>query len=191
MQASQSDNGIGDQVWQGYVSAVACLLLSLLLLMCILAIAMILLGGQKGGAAPAQPEVPPAAAAEIAPTNPTTQRDAQWALQFPENTVEMRTQDYAMFAQKLGLSERSNSTQWRWSLWCLANSQSQGSQRLAYLRLMSVREMLIQQGILPGNIRVEIRPAGPSSTPASETLVLVSRTPAKKPAVGGTANGSP
>ena len=192
MHASQSESGMGDQVWQGYVSAVACLLLSLLLLMCILALAMIALGGEKAASAPqAEPVVAPAPVADVAPKSAAPQQEAQWALQFPDNTVEIRPQDYAALAKRLGLPEPSAGTQWRWSIWCLANPESQSSQRLAYLRLLSVRELLIQQGLQPDHINIEIRPPGPTNATANETLVLVKRTLAKAPITGGNANGSP
>jgi hypothetical protein len=177
MHASQSDSGMGDNVWQGYVSAVACLLLSLLLLMSVLALAMVALGGQKDTPSPPGPLLAPVTIPNSTPTVPKAQRGAQWALRFPVNTVEIRAQDHAVIAQKLALVEQNNiSIQWHWSLWCIANSESQSSQRLAYLRLMSAREVLIKQGVQPEAISMEIRPSAVTDATADETLVMVSRT---------------
>jgi hypothetical protein len=209
MSASQtsSHGAVDDNVWQGYVSAVACLLLSLLLLMCILALAMVALGNSRKSAeqlettsASTAPLPQPgdstsdtqiAAPQSAAPEAATAAANAQWALQFPPNTVDIRPPDYAALAQKLAIAQAGAAAQWGWSLWTLANPQSHSAQRLAYVRLMSVRELLLKQGARADAIDIEIRPTAATATSTDETTVLVSRTRARNPTTLGATNGGP
>lgn len=192
---ASSHGALGDNVWQGYVSAVACLLLSLLLLMSILALAMVSLGnGRREGtelgskanssALPmeeALPDEDPAMSTQVEPPKAVATHSvsptfgAQWALRFTPGSVDIRPSDHSTLAQKLAIPARGGAAEWRWTLWTLANPQSQSEQRLAYLRLMSVREFLLQQGARAEAIDLEIRPHTVTGS-ADKSTVLVSRT---------------
>jgi hypothetical protein len=200
MHTSKSDTGIGDNVWQGYVSAVACLLLSLLLLLSIMALSMIALGGQKTEEQAAEPVPAPMAASNIAPSIPKGQRGAQWALRFPANAVDIEPEEQAVLAKRLSLTSISPGADRQmpshWSLWCYATAESVSSQRLAYLRLLAVREVLIKQGVPADTIDIQIRPAGASEITSDETLILVSNTKATEtadipPLLRGISHGNP
>jgi hypothetical protein len=164
-----------DRVWQGYVSAVSCVLLALLLLMSVLALAIVL------GSAAGQDESAAKEASRAAATPKSPRNQAQWVLRFPKDTWRFnntqRTELTAQFA-------RANATgQNDWLAWVQMPDDktdnlltSAGSSREAYLRLLAVRDLLLAAGIKPVQINLQILTKPPLvktvSEPSDATVML-------------------
>ena len=156
-----------DRVWQGYVSAVSCVLLALLLLMSVLALAIVL-GSAAGNDEPTTKAASPAAA------KPKSARpQAQWVLRFPSDTWRFSsTQGTELTAQ---FTHANVGGQSDWIAWVqmpddktASLSTSAGSSRQAYLRLLAVRDLLMAAGIKPAKITLRILTKPPAIKPVSE-----------------------
>jgi hypothetical protein len=187
-----------DSVWQGYVSAIACLLLALLLLMSILALAIVL-GGTAGQDEPAPEAAPPAEAKKEAKTEAKAEKPAnkapvprvinpgglapQWVLRFPKDTWRFTDRQREELAAQFAAANAAGQGEWR--AWVQmppdppeGSFTEAGSSREAYLRLLAVRDLLQAAGIKPEQIDLRIQSeAAPfkSATEASDATVLLAK----------------
>jgi hypothetical protein len=187
MTSTQDD--IDDSIWQGYVSAVSSLLLSLLLLFALMVLAVATLKTiqkqevpiaelKDSFAANAVIETPPplqvvpvpARKAEV--LRPTS---AQWILRFPEQTVQILPDFHPVMAREMFSEFKPTDRRHKWVLRSPANPDSTQEKRIAYLRLFAARQFLIGEGVAAADI--EVRIVEPSSGIKSESSmpVLVSR----------------
>ena len=187
-----------DSVWQGYVSAIACLLLALLLLLSILALAIVL-GGTAGQDDPAPEAAPPAEAKKEAKTEAKAEKPAnkapvprvinpgglapQWVLRFPKDTWRFTDRQREELAAQFAAANAAGQGEWR--AWVQmppdppeGSFTEAGSSREAYLRLLAVRDLLQAAGIKPEQIDLRIQSeAAPvkSAIEASDATVLLAK----------------
>ena len=181
-----------DAMWQGYVSAISCLLLALLLLMAILAISLVLASAaekaepeQQAQSSPTpEPSLVLASAAEKAepeqqaqasptpePSSPA--KGARWVLNFPGQTVDIGPAQRAQFAAQLNKA----SPEGGWQVFAYSEPGSSTAQRLAYIRVLVVRDLLIESGVAAQNIALQLIDADPALTPGKSANANV-KTPA-------------
>lgn len=156
----------GEDIWQGMVAAVACLLLALLLLMSILALSIMQLGTAK------QDSAAPLALAKDKAVVPSK---AQWLLRFGAEEVAFDDAQRKQLANEFRPNLIQAALPWR--LWVHVSENDDSQQRKAYLRLLAVRGMLMDAGVLPAliNLRIVQTPEGTSSVATDPTQVFVSR----------------
>ena len=166
-----------DSVWQGYVSAIACLLLALLLLMSILALAIVL-GGTAGQDEPGTAGV--ALRSEKAPVLSVVQPKPaglapQWVLRFPTDTLRFTDKQREDLAGQFAAANAAGQSDWR--AWVQMPTEASSS-REAYLRLLAVRNLLVAAGIKPEQIDLRIlseaAPAN-SAVEANDAIVLLAK----------------
>ena len=177
---------VDDSVWQGYVSAIACLLLALLLLMSILALAIVLgsAAGQEesasDAASPSATKAEPKAEkpADKAPDPIASKSDEkgrlpgaarptpgglapQWVLRFPKDTWRFTDKQREELAAQFAAANAAGQGEWR--AWVQmppdppeGSFTEAGSSREAYLRLLAVRDLLVAAGIKPEQIDLRI-----------------------------------
>ena len=199
-----------DSVWQGYVSAIACLLLALLLLMSILALAIVL-GSSAEQDEPAPEAVPPTETqkeaekpADKAPTPKVIKpggQAPQWVLRFPKDTWRFTDKQREELAAQFAASQAAGQGEWR--AWVQMPTETPegsttvaGSSREAYLRLLAVRDLLQAAGIKPEQIDLRILSEAASvksAIEASDATVLLAKTgkPAKPVKVVSAAGEAP
>jgi hypothetical protein len=202
MSGHAEGTGEDDSVWQGYVSAIACLLLALLLLMSILALAIVLgsAAGQEeaaGDAAKAteksaqnttgeKPQsIAGQAAVKASATSGNVDLAPQWVLRFPKDTWRFTDSQRAELAAQFANANANTGAPREWRAWVQmpqdkadGNTTEGGSSREAYLRLLAVRDLLIAAGVKPGQIDLRILsevPPGKPALEASDTTVLLAR----------------
>lgn len=179
--ASMQDD-INDSVWQGYVSAVSSLLLSLLLFFALMVLAMLTLGHlqdeeaavpvavvnavERRMAEVAEPEPEPAVLSPIT---------AQWVLRFPEQTVEISSDFHSVIAREIFAESHPADRTQRWLLRAPAQASSTHEKRIAFLRLFAARDFLISEGVAAADIDVRIVEPAPEYLTDGSIPVLVSR----------------
>ena len=160
------------EVWQGYVSAITCLLLALLLLLCILAGAILTVksaehatgNDQNGQDAQSAAQISTASATSPVPPSSAASSDdgadqvmQQWILRFPRDVIAIgETQRKAIANEVLSKVERSSRLSVQWAIKATVPPSSPEDERAAYLRVMSVRQTLLDSGIDPAEIEVRI-----------------------------------
>lgn len=175
-----------DTMWQGYVSAISCLLLALLLIMAILAISLMLASAAENAAArlqgdsSAKPVMPRAASPNtVQSSSPAhSAKGARWVLNFPGQTVSLGHEQRAQFAAQLA----SAKNQGGWQVFAYSEPGNSTSQRLAYIRVLATRDLLIESGVDPLNIELQLLDTDTSLSrgkstsahaPAPESMVYV------------------
>ena len=143
-----------DAMWQGYVSAISCLLLALLLLMAILAISLVL----ASAAEKAEPE-------QQVQSSPTPQpsslaKGALWVINFPGQTVDIGPVQRAQFAAQLNKANPAGG----WHMFAYSEPGNSTAQRLAYIRVLATRDLLIESGVAAKNIELQLLDADPALT---------------------------
>lgn len=181
-----------DSVWQGYVSAIACLLLALLLLMSILALAIVL--GSSAEQDDPAPEAAPQTEAKKETEKPANKAlvpkvinpgdQAQWVLRFPKDTWRFTDKQREELAAQFAAAHAAGPGEWR--AWVQMPTEPPegsfaevGSSREAYLRLLAVRDLLQAAGIKPEQIDLRILSEAPSvksAIEASDATVLLAKT---------------
>jgi hypothetical protein len=192
--SGQSTGMAGDDtVWQGYVSAIACLLLALLLLMSILALAIVL--GNSAEQDDPAPEAAPQTETQTEAEKPADKAPApkaikpggqapQWVLRFPKDTWRFTKKQREDLAAQFAAAQAAGQGEWR--AWVQMPTETPagsfteaGSSREAYLRLLAVRDLLQAAGIKPEQIDLRIfSEAGSvkSAIEASDATVLLAKT---------------
>lgn len=164
-----------DTLWQGYVSAISCLLLALLLLMAILSISLVLASSAEKAQAELQTQLPaapdprseatanPANSAKTAsPAKPTHPANgARWVINFPGQTVDIGSEQLSQFAAQL----MSGKTDGAWQVFAYSHAGDAIAQRLAYIRVLAVRDLLVESGIAANNIELQL--LGTDSSPSN------------------------
>lgn len=175
-----------DTMWQGYVSAISCLLLALLLIMAILAISLMLASAAENAAArlqgdsSAKPVMPRAASPNtVQSSSPAhSAKGARWVLNFPGQTVSLGQEQRSQFSAQLA----SAKNQGGWQVFAYSEPGNSTSQRLAYIRVLATRDLLIESGVDPLNIELQLLDTDTSlsrgkstsaHTPAPESMVYV------------------
>jgi uncharacterized iron-regulated membrane protein len=158
-----------DTMWQGYVSAISCLLLALLLIMAILAIALVLSSAaekaQSEPPMPAPTATAPPATAPKATAPPATKpsspgQAARWAINFPGQTVDIAPAQRAQFAAQLNMV----SPEGNWQVFAYSEPGNSSAQRLAYIRVLATRDLLIESGVSAKNIELQLLDTDPALT---------------------------
>jgi uncharacterized iron-regulated membrane protein len=168
-----------DTMWQGYVSVISCLLLALLLIMAILAIALVLSSAaEKAQSEPpmpaptatappatAPPATAPPATAPKATAPPATKpsspgQAARWAINFPGQTVDIAPAQRAQFAAQLNMV----SPEGNWQVFAYSEPGNSSAQRLAYIRVLATRDLLIESGVSAKNIELQLLDTDPALT---------------------------
>lgn len=185
MASTQAD--MEDSVWQGYVGAVSSLLLSLLLLFALVVLAIVTLGQLKfddipGAQVITDPDVTVVEAIdprvlEMAAPIPDvlTPVSAQWVLRFPDQTVEIASDFYAVIAREIFAEFPATDRTHKWLLRTPAHADSTYESRVAFLRLFAARQFLISEGVVPADIEVRIVDPALASPMQGSMPVLVSR----------------
>ena len=175
-----------DTMWQGYVSAISCLLLALLLIMAILAISLMLASAAENAAPKPQgdfsdkPVIARAASPKtVQSSSPAhSAKGARWVLNFPGQTVSLGHEQRAQFAAQLA----SAKNQGGWQVFAYSEPGNSSSQRLAYIRVLATRDLLIESGVDPLNIELQLLDTDTSLSrgkstsahaPAPESMVYV------------------
>lgn len=185
-QEIQSGHG-EDIAWMGYVGALAGLVIGLLLMIAVVGIGIGVLGRSALLSAKAQPALDPQQALITAPqllktaraqTPVTTpQRPAVvLALRFPEGEVVLDAASRQVLADQV--KQRLGNEQLVTELLLMAVS-SRGDarqQRLSYLRLLALRNVLLDIQIPAASIRSELFPAPDLPSPSPD-VVYVALTP--------------
>jgi hypothetical protein len=186
MRAQSASFEADDSFWQGYVSAIACLLLALLLLMSILALGIILGQGATATLADERAQEPvrplPVARAPVPAQRTGKARPApevaawpDWVLRFPEDTWRIGEEQRIELSAKIARATLGGDQEW--NIWVQRPSDDDSAPRGAYLRLIAVRDLLISTGIPPTRISMRIRSDAAdaiSGFQPSETTVMVS-----------------
>ena len=158
-----------DTMWQGYVSVISCLLLALLLIMAILAIALVLSSAaekaQSEPPMPAPTATAPPATAPKATAPPATKpsspgQAARWAINFPGQTVDIAPAQRAQFAAQLNMV----SPEGNWQVFAYSEPGNSSAQRLAYIRVLATRDLLIESGVSAKNIELLLLDTDPALT---------------------------
>jgi len=161
-----------DTMWQGYVSAISCLLLALLLIMAILAISLVLASAQEK----AEPEQQVQSSPTPTPSSPA--KGARWVINFPGQTVDIGPAQRAQFAAQLIKANPEGG----WQVFAYSEPGSSIAQRLAYIRVLATRDLLVESGVAAKNIELQLIDASPAVTPgknananapATESMVYV------------------
>ncbi|MFN5349604.1 MAG: hypothetical protein ACK499_03895 [Betaproteobacteria bacterium] len=154
-----------DAMWQGYVSAISCLLLALLLIMAILAISLVLASAVEQ-AAPEQ-QVQSSPTPTPTPTPPSPAKGARWVLNFPGQTVDIGPAQRAQFAAQLIKANPEGG----WQVFAYSEPGSSTAQRLAYIRVLATRDLLIESGVAAKNIELQLLDTDPALTPGKNANV--------------------
>jgi hypothetical protein len=150
-----------DTMWQGYVSAISCLLLALLLIMAILAIALVLASAAE------KPELERQVQSSPTPRPPSPAKGARWVLNFSGQTVDIGPAQRAQFAAQLN---RAN-PEGIWQVFAYSEPGSSTAQRLAYIRVLATRDLLIESGVAAKNIELQLLDTDPALTPGKNANV--------------------
>jgi hypothetical protein len=143
-----------DTMWQGYVSVISCLLLALLLIMAILAIALVLASAAE------KPELERQVQSSPTPRPPSPAKGARWVLNFSGQTVDIGPAQRAQFAAQLN---RAN-PEGIWQVFAYSESGNSSAQRLAYIRVLATRDLLIESGVSAKNIELQLLDTDPALT---------------------------
>jgi hypothetical protein len=152
-----------DGMWQGYVSAISCLLLALLLIMAILAISLVLASAVEQAAPEQQVQSSPTPT----PTPPSPAKGARWVLNFPGQTVDIGPAQRAQFAAQLIKANPEGG----WQVFAYSEPGSSTAQRLAYIRVLATRDLLIESGVAAKNIELQLLDTDPALTPGKNANV--------------------
>jgi hypothetical protein len=180
MASTNSDSDAG--VWQGYVSSLACLLLSLLLLMTILGLAvynayLIPREADMPLSAQTRPQALPEPSDRVKFKWPAL--DGQrpgWVIEFPDGGFTIPAIQQASLGRDI-VSGQQGDVGSRWVLWAYVAGESSGERTLAYMQVLAVRNLMLARGVAPPSIDMRLL-----STPAATQSplggrVLVARAP--------------
>lgn len=149
---------MGESFWRGYVDAITCLLLSLVLLMAILVAAIYHASTLPSTVSSSLKLDEPDAKPPIAPENrqkPLWSPDiAHWTVDFPPDGFVIAVSQSAVFASSIIPSHPNPDMRWR--IWAYAEDSGTSPKRLAYMRLLAVRNLLISRGVQPHDIDTKL-----------------------------------
>lgn len=165
-------SGEDSSVWQGYVAAVASLAQAMLFLMAVLVIALMQVSAEIDMSSNAlmkksKGEKPPAPAAskaapkkaEGAPTQTKLagEPSALYKLIFSEKIVALSREESADLRRLI--EERQGGLKGGlWDIFAITDIADSEAKRLAYLRVVEVRNLLIQRGIPASSIQTSLKP---------------------------------
>ncbi|WP_397392087.1 hypothetical protein [Polynucleobacter sp.] len=166
-------SGEDSSVWQGYVAAVASLAQAMLFLMAVLVIALMQVSAEIDMSSNAlmkksKGEKPPAPAASKA----AAPKKAEGALTQTKLAGEPSALYKLIFSEKIVALSREESADLRrlieerqgglkgglWDIFAITDIADSEAKRLAYLRVVEVRNLLIQRGIPASSIQTSLKP---------------------------------
>ena len=133
-------------VWQGYVAAIASLAQSMLFLMAVLTIALTQIAQQIGvGEAPKSPANGESTGAGANASNAAKNASTHLKIVFVGNAIELDKQQRKELASALASIAIKPDEHWR--IWVEFARTDTAMQREAYLRLLSIRSVMIGNGV--------------------------------------------
>ncbi len=167
-------SGEDSSVWQGYVAAVASLAQAMLFLMAILVIALMQVSAQidmssKALVQKSKGEKPPAKvsaeekkvakkgdkSSEKGKSQGTPQ--AILKMVFAESTISLNPTEVTELKKIMASKVSENANRGTWDVFAIVDKNNSAKERLAYLRILEVRNILIRQGVASSNVQTNIK----------------------------------